>query len=80
MEGVGERLQDTWNQGRGVNYGMLEKKPGADLGRRVWETWKKGKVTGQMSRPKPRRILGLASHFMFLTQAGTKPCASEASK
>lgn len=64
----------------GVNQAMLEQKPGAVLGRRVWATWRWGKVTGQMSRPKPRRILGLASRFMFLTQAGTKPCASEAGK
>lgn len=80
MEGVGERLQDIRNQGTGVNQGMLDKKPGAGLGRRVWATWRKGKVTGQMSRPKPRRILGLASRFMLLTQAGTKPCASESGK
>lgn len=46
---------------------MLEKKPGAGLGRRVWETWRKGKVIEQISRPKLRKILGLASCFMVLT-------------
>ena len=65
---------------KGVDQGVLERKPGAGLARRVWATWRKDKVVEEISRPKTRRILGLASCFIFLTQAGIKPCAGGAGK
>ena len=81
-EGGSERMKHAWDWGRGVNQerhveGSLEQ---AWEGERVWATRRKDKATGQISRPNPGRIPGLASCSMFLPQAGTKPCASGATK